>query len=362
MDANQSSLASGGYVPSGWETIGSAIAWVAFRNAVLPDWWSQHFYFGAALWFDDRPEFIIDMLEAEARSPGTLAQDTPHLAKELTSYVRSSREMMGAYRAHQMHLDRADALMAAMHEAMDRGEKPTAAECDAVKQELALADALQDAMERAVNPSPQELATQAQAIAGEMRSRLPELKQDYERIWSASEALRRALARDKLAAFGWRGEREPNEQDGPWVACRERVPPELLRAPTTLTPAGLVPFPRTHDCPDIYRLLFCGILIDAEELLSVWPAPESMVGAPRLPTSERSPIRVGVGGRPPKHDWGPFNREVVARVALDGGNLRRRELMDHMKAWAMEHMATSPDDRTIEKVVAALVERGVIPD
>jgi hypothetical protein len=60
------------------------------------------------------------------------------------------------------------------------------------------------------------------------------------------------------------------------------------------------------------------------------------------------------GGRPPKHDWTPFIRELIRIAFLDGGNLKRAELWRQMKDWAAVNMPDA-DARTIEKKLVELV-------
>ena len=142
-----------------------------------------------------------------------------------------------------------------------------------------------------MNPTLDQIGSLARDIAKDMRSRSADIKADHQKIWDASDSLRRALGADKLAAFGWRGEHKPDWKNEPWATCRERLPPEMLRAPVTLTQNGVVPFVAGHDDADEYCLLFCDILIDAEELLEHWPAPEGMADMPRLPAAQRKPSR-----------------------------------------------------------------------
>ncbi|MCB4820754.1 hypothetical protein [Roseicella aerolata] len=204
------------------------------------------------------------------------------------------------------------------------------------------------------HPTPELLAETAREIAADMRPRLSQWGAWHEEIWAASEALRRALAAGELAAYGWRGEREPKWDNEPWPICRERVPPELLRAPVTLTQTGVVPFPRHHDYPVQYRLLFCGILIDAGELLRIWPAPHSLADAPRIPAKDRKPGRANFTGRPPHKGRDTFIRELV-RLALDPDGLPPRpELFRRMIAWCDAELGDdAPGETTIRDWLAA---------
>ena len=61
------------------------------------------------------------------------------------------------------------------------------------------------------------------------------------------------------------------------------------------------------------------------------------------------------GGRPPKHDWDPFDQEVSLILARDGLHLTRTELRTRMKDWAAKNMPEPPDDRTIDRHLDAKV-------
>ena len=55
------------------------------------------------------------------------------------------------------------------------------------------------------------------------------------------------------------------------------------------------------------------------------------------------------GGRPERDDWPLFDREMMRRLALDGGSLTLRAFKREMKEWAAQNMDPAPDDRTVER-------------
>jgi hypothetical protein len=116
----------------------------------------------------------------------------------------------------------------------------------------------------------------------------------------------------------------------------------------TLTQAGVVPYPRGYDFPDGFQLLFCDIMIDAEELLRVCPADESVENAPKLPVAERRPLRSSPVGRPPHEARDAFIREMIRLADSKDGLPEKSELNRLMKIWAaQEYEHDVPGDTTI---------------
>jgi hypothetical protein len=92
-------------------------------------------------------------------------------------------------------------------------------------------------------------------------------------------------------------------------------------------------------------------------LVSAWtPSPSKAAAGSSEATVRRT------GGRPPKHDWTPFIRQVIRIASLDGGDLTGTEFRKRMKDWAAVNMPDPPDERTIEKKLAELVSDDLLTD
>jgi hypothetical protein len=61
-----------------------------------------------------------------------------------------------------------------------------------------------------------------------------------------------------------------------------------------------------------------------------------------------APLKRDKGGRPEREDWASFDREMMRRLALDGGDLTLPAFKRGMKDWAAENMDPVPDDAPIE--------------
>jgi len=184
--------------------------------------------------------------------------------------------------------------------------------------------------------------------------------EDLQALAEAEYGLLRKIGYEDLPAFGWPGAPGARTRDA--TTPRIRIPPDLCKGPLSLDKNGMLLPCLQSDDPVSVAPLFWGILIPAEPLLVTWPNPERPQEDAARETSvpfekRRKP------GRTPTHDWPPFDQELVRRVALDAGHIRRGELIRSMKAWAADNMRTEPDDRTVERRVADLVPRGgAIPD
>ncbi|MCB4820755.1 hypothetical protein [Roseicella aerolata] len=103
------------YVPSGWETVGTALAWITFKHAVPPDWWNEVFYFGAERWFEAAPEAVADMLDWAAANPNAIESESPWLAAALRTSIMLKSET-GAMRLRDWrHAAAPDGIAARRH-------------------------------------------------------------------------------------------------------------------------------------------------------------------------------------------------------------------------------------------------------
>lgn len=328
------------YLPTGWEPVDTAMAWIAFGSA-LPRWsWDEYLFIGAADLMT-RAEVLhrLDQLSAE---PGSL-----------------------------------DAFLA-------RAPERPAGNLDDVppslRNEVAnLASVLQARQTRRGGPVDPERFVRCSAKL--LRQRFLRRFQadprwdrcgrwddygrdaDIEALAEAERDLLRRIADGKIPAFGWPG--GPALQHWDITLPRQRIPPDQCAGPVSFGPDGtLLPCLRS-DTPLTAGPLFADILIPADKLLAEWPNPEPTDDEAARETSVPAAKRRGSnpGGRPPTHEWQLFRRELVRLVALDGGDLRRGALIAHMKVWAGRNMTTDPSDRSIEREAADLVPRGgVIPD
>ena len=87
--------------------------------------------------------------------------------------------------------------------------------------------------------------------------------------------------------------------------------------------------------------------------------PASTVESVIAPTEKRPTAK---GGAPPRADRDNFIRELIRRLALDGGNISRTQFVKDMKQWADDNMNPPPDGRTVERWITHYVPPGVWPD
>jgi hypothetical protein len=77
---------------------------------------------------------------------------------------------------------------------------------------------------------------------------------------------------------------------------------------------------------------------------------------------KRTPSRSrrDVGGAPRQYDEQKAAQEIV-RLAYDGGLKNKRQLKQHMVKWAAQEYADPPDDKTVQRWIAAYCPPGVPP-
>ena len=124
-------------------------------------------------------------------------------------------------------------------------------------------------------PEPDHLGSTAGLLADHLRANLADFERKRVAILDASRALRRALAKGDLAAFGRVGD-APEPTDRLPSTPRDRVPRALFDAPVTVACQGV--FPWALACDAAYdrkasaRLLCRDLAFDAEDVLRVWPS------------------------------------------------------------------------------------------
>ena len=302
------------YLPRSWETVGATLAWIAFGSAIPSHDWNSALYFGAAQGLDP----------AEA-------------------YMR-------------LHC----IAVADDHPACPAGPVPSGWMAEL----SALADWLKIKQEGspAGRPSAGEAERSAAAwlLENQDGDRSDRIWWDLE--WAAEE-LRRALAREALPAFGRLGVSRP---EGRLTTLRQRIPVDVLAAPVSLTPDGLLlPFLLGVDEPPCeFEPLFSSILLPEEGILAVWPTPsedeDSAHGPPRsVPASRRISAPLG---RPPHRAKDAAAREMV-RLALDPDGLPDEgQLRRHMKEWAAQNYVDEvPSDTAIGEWITLFDPRKPIP-
>lgn len=304
-------------VPVGWVSLDAALAWVAFRDAVNLSGWNRHFYFGASVWMEYDPEILLADLRAIADAPAQAA-DGLALSMVMDEAVRMSPP------ASRKNLY-----------GITSGSVP-----------------------------PKSLAAVARSILAGTGDEAQGRKM-REEIWRASNDLRRAIASGAIKAFGLPGHDTFDPERWPPQCPRERIPPDVCAAPVTLGQGGIWPFALgdiAGKLGDEMETLWHEILIDAPELLRAFPAPDD--DAPtenyRLSPPETKPR--GAGGRPPVHNWKPFQDEIIRLLYLDGGHIKIKDLKLHMKEWTALNMQTTPEVRTIERKVDEILPPGLLPE
>lgn len=81
-------------------------------------------------------------------------------------------------------------------------------------------------------------------------------------------------------------------------------------------------------------------------------AVATKIDQPVVTTTKKASTR-NKGGHPKRDDWPLFNKRASHLLALDGGNLTRRQFRKQMKEWAAMNMRPAPDDRTIDRYIDA---------
>ncbi|MFC7736504.1 hypothetical protein ACFQX4_11740 [Roseomonas sp. GCM10028921] len=207
-------------------------------------------------------------------------------------------------------------------------------------------------------------------------SHLSEDDPAMEAILLAEEELLRKLATGRLPAFGWPGPGRQAYRQQHITMPRERIPPELCAGAVCFEPDGsLAPLVMPGEEVGTVVPLFAGIVMRAEDILAIWPAPPDK-NAQTMPSdgSEAAPQPVtttqatdepklaarNTGGKPSRHDWDAFWIEVAhwaAEYTLEPA--KRPELQKHMVDWATARDPCSPmEPATIRRKLAALYAAG----
>ncbi|TDG30608.1 hypothetical protein [Paracraurococcus ruber] len=348
------------YAPLGWEPIDCALAWIAFGTALPSHEWDRTLY----------PGF----------SDGLALSESLKRLKQV-SYKRSKEDLVFLTEDQWNESNKVSELPQTLGAFVDTQTRTFI---------FSLRRRAHRLGQNILYDYPVDRDSRISRIGAEILRRMLIRKCQRNPLWSkkvgvgaivayekAFWELCRALGSKKISAYGW--------QSNKWLLSatisepRTKIPNEIFNAPVSFDRFwDLIPVTKSDRIFDSrktnvrlhsqdYEPLFSQILIPSDELLSVWPAPPSDKVDSRPEVSTPATLRGtdgprSLGGRPPRHDWKPFNQEVVARLALDAGDLKRGELYEHMKRWALDNMDTTPDDRTVEKMVAELLRPGVIPD
>lgn len=302
------------YLPRSWETVGGALAWIAFGSAIPRHDWNKVLYFGAAQGLDPAEAFLhLHCIAVGDDHPACPAGPVPSgwmpELRALADWLRVTQEGSPAGPTRAGEAERSAAAWLLENQDGNRSDR------------------IRDGLE-----------------------------------WAAEE-LRCALAREALAAFGWLGGGRP---EGRLTTSRQRIPADVLAAPISLTLDGLLlPFLLGDDEPPCeYGPLFSGILLPEGGILAVWPAPpedEDPAHGPPLSAPARRRGSASVG-RPLHKARDAFAREMV-RLALDPDGLPDEgQLRRHMKDWAAQHYeADVPSDTAIGEWIALFDPRKPAP-
>lgn len=231
------------YLPTGWEPVDTAMAWVAFGSA-LPRWsWDEYLFVGAADLMT-RAEVLhrLDQLGAEpgsldaflARAPERPAGNLDDLPPGLRNEVANLASLLQARQAR-------------------RGGPVDP--------------------ERFVRCSAKLLRRRyLRQFQNDTRWDGYGWDEDMEALAAAERDLLRRIAEDKIPAFGWPGGFAAQRRDV--TSPRQRIPPEQCSGPVSFDRDGtLLPCLRS-DAPLSAAPLFADILIPADKLLAEWPNPE----------------------------------------------------------------------------------------
>lgn len=293
-------------VPDGWVSLDAALAWVAFETSVPMH---RYPYLGANEWHLFTPDRVVSVL------------------REFASC--RDRDAMEPVRA--MLPDGTFSIIAAT----------AALRCPDL-------------------PYPFELAKAAQILADELAANLQQANEQHAILTRAAHRLRRAIAFHGMPAYGWREARYADK--GPlglpllYISDpRERVPPGEVAAPVTLV--GNVILANLWDDWDDdadgepIKLLWRGVVIDADDLLAAFPAPDD--GAPTIAyhlTPPEKPKRGG--GRPPHQGRQTFRKAMMRRANSPDGLGDMPDCARAMIQWAAATFGDrAPSETTIREWV-----------
>jgi hypothetical protein len=311
------------YLPVGWESVDTTLAWIAFGSAMPRGQWDYYLYQGAS-GFQSRTDILISLVEAAS---GFFPEDhvRPHLRNDLQNlaFVLTARRAQRA---------------GAVPDRSSNGDVPI----------REAAEVMQRLLRRRWRRDPRWEDQDSRA--------------EIEAIEAAGRTLCQEIGLGHVPAFGWPGARP--EQKREVTAPRTRIPLCLCEGPVSFDPDGTLIPCLPSDYPLSAVPLFSDIVIPAEAILTTWPAPEDdMAPGEAAPKVIRQPAsRRGNGGRPRRGDWPTFSRQLIRVLTLDGGDITRTDLKRQMKDWAGQHMDPMPSERSIEREVDQLVEPGIIPD
>lgn len=378
MDASsQAAAAQPKIIPDGWVPIGPSLAWVAFGTALNEQEWNERLYFGASRWFDIPPAQVADELRdfiENDEKPFTGTYDAPDLVAALhcktltTDRARAtifSNSQALAQAASVNPYEESESLIRQSDQLVRASASPGLSREEAwqmVREARGLLATAGRINEAILSPQKGDLKAAASEVLASLDAKVAAAQSSRDALWKASDALRRAIGGGDLPVYGWPGAL-PKDKARKVAPVRQRVPPEVCQAPVTVTHDGILAFVKGYDFPEEYGVLWHGILLDAQDLLRLWPVTD--IGAPTVPYRHPEP-EAGQrrGGRPPKHDWKPFRLEVSRRLALDGGHMSLTAFRKSMKEWVAQNMPEpGPDERTIERQLDEQVPPDVLaPD
>jgi hypothetical protein len=226
--------------PSGWIGPDKVLGWIAFGKALPVTFWDFYFYVGASEWLGWDPGLLARRLEEAAR--GEVLRPS-QIGDDLLNHIQGE----------------ADEQVGLAAEAAERGGD---------------AKLLKKLGRISSPPGPEHLGPAAGLLAAHIRANLPAFRRKRAAILDASRALRRALARGDIAAYG-RPAGESAPADRPPARPRVRVPRTVLVAPVTVACQGVFPWVRSVDHVPlnkaVARLLYRDLAFDSDEVLQVWP-------------------------------------------------------------------------------------------
>ena len=313
------------YLPTGWEPVDAALAWIAFGSALRRWDWDDHLFIGAADLMT-RHEVLhrLDQLSAEPGSLDAFLTRASELSAGLDDVPPSLRKEVAS-------------LASRLQARQTRQGRPAH-------------------LERFVRCSAKLLRRRyLRRFQNDTRWDGYGWDEDMEALAEAERELLRRIAENKIPAFGWPGGSAPQRRDV--TAPRQRIPPEQCAGPVSFDRDGtLFPCLRS-DAPLSAAPLFADILIPADKLLAEWPKPgpkeDEAAREASVPAEKRR--TTNLGGRRATHDWEAFWIEVAGYAALNELDpAHRTELQKHMGNWTAEEWADAPDVATIRGRLAKL--------
>lgn len=120
-------------------------------------------------------------------------------------------------------------------------------------------------------PTADQIRKGAARAAEGLKAKLSDANAAHALLVSASNELRRCMARGEVTAHGRRGP-VPEYDDDPMEGPREPIPPDACNAPVTIWQHGILSFATGEDVGDAWSEVWWSLLFPRSGVEALWPA------------------------------------------------------------------------------------------